>query len=340
MTSTQILFKAFLDGHDDQAWSQLLDNLQSSIHPVDSRAVRIWFAFYPLKVHQALLANKFTAANAQSVFITGKFRLADQVDVSHEFLYGHRYWPEVKRAVNEVVFAPPQSLDLEQQIKEVSRATATRLNVDATLLTAITAVAFMTLQQVGPDQFGEPPPQADYAGKWRKNPDRIINDRERDDSQGLLGFLKSINQEYSVTFREYEPGCNFRVINDQELTTASAQDDRDYISRDPRCIEGPIPVECRTAACGTCWVGVLSKPHKVSVPTSREITRMKEFGYDGFTGERDSPIRLACQTRALGNVSIVIPPWNGLIGRLEQAEGQLQAGGSGEELGQQDPDSF
>lgn len=41
---------------------------------------------------------------------------------------------------------------------------------------------------------------------------------------------------------------------------------------------------------------------------------MKEFGYI-LTDEPKPVIRLACQALASGNVTLVIPPWNGFIGK-------------------------
>ncbi len=50
-----------------------------------------------------------------------------------------------------------------------------------------------------------------------------------------------------------------------------------------------------------------------------ERKRMEYFGYwdGGFVDSLgDRPIvRLACQARANGSVTIVIPPWNGVFGR-------------------------
>ena len=41
---------------------------------------------------------------------------------------------------------------------------------------------------------------------------------------------------------------------------------------------------------------------------------MKVFGY--LDSDEEQPIiRLACQARTFGAVSIVIPPWNGFIGK-------------------------
>jgi hypothetical protein len=59
---------------------------------------------------------------------------------------------------------------------------------------------------------------------------------------------------------------------------------------------------------------VLAGAEKLSPVAPRdEGQRMRVFGY--LDSDEDRPIiRLACQARALGAVSIVIPPWNGIIG--------------------------
>ena len=41
---------------------------------------------------------------------------------------------------------------------------------------------------------------------------------------------------------------------------------------------------------------------------------MKVFGYNQPADEKPY-LRLACQARATGNISIVIPPWNGVFGK-------------------------
>lgn len=314
MSSTESLFRAYLDRHDDAAWSEALDQLDSSIHPVDRRAVRIWFAFFPLSLHRSLSTSVDIDRTIVDLRLAGRFRLDQQVDTSHNFLYGHRFWPDVKRDLNAYAAGSPQTLKLSEQILELARQTASRLNADQSLLVGITAVAFMTFQQVGHEVFREAPAKRDYQA-IKMSPEQLLARRAVDDSQGVLGFLRTVNRQFTVTFSESNRDAAYKAINDQELTTAAALDKRDYRSQDSRCIEGPIPVECRTAACGTCWVGVLSSGEKLSPPTSREISRMKDFGYHGFNGTEDSPIRLACQTRARGNVSIVIPPWNGFLGK-------------------------
>ena len=121
-----------------------------------------------------------------------------------------------------------------------------------------------------------------------------------------------------MTFDENDPAATFPLINGQEIATAAQADKREYRSRDPRCTpgEGPIPVECRAASCGTCWVGVLGGAEKLSPVDERdEGRRMKVFGYTDTDGAQPL-MRLACQARACGAVSIVIPPWNGVFGKF------------------------
>lgn len=319
-------FVSFLDSHDDAAWAGVLAELAPSMHEVDRRATSIWFAFHPVKLYRALRDSDDPEATAKQLILKGVYRLADQLDDSAEFLYGYRYWPEARRAVAEYA-GQGSNAPLAGQIRDVAGRIASKVGADASLLTGITAVAFGTLQQVGLEMFSQPAGNGDYGRGWKKSPDQIVADRAKDDSQGIFGFLKSVDREYSVIFREQTPGSSFKIVNMQDVTMAAAQDRRDHSRLDSRCRpgEGPIPVECRTAACGTCWVGVLSPPEKISPPNDREINRWVYFGYEGFTGKDDSPIRLACQMKAYGNVTIVVPPWNGLIGKLDRKEKSANA---------------
>src|SRR5262245_10598163 len=315
-------FYTDLHRQDDGSWERIVDELQSFIHPVDRRATRIWFAFFPVKLWRALIEADDLEAMAKKLILKGRYLLRDQVDSSAEFLYGHRYWPQVKSAVSEYAATALPELPISEHIKTVARRVAEKAGADPGLLVGITAVAFGTLQQVGAALLSQPASQGRYGKRWKKSADQIARDRAKDDGQGLFGFLKSVDKEFSVNFRECEPGSTFKVINTQDLTMAAAEDKRDHHLRDQRCMagEGPIPVECRTAACGTCWVGVLSPTEKVSPPNDREKNRWVYFGYEGFTGQDDSPIRAACQMKAQGNVTIVIPPWCGMIGKLDGKE--------------------
>src|ERR1051326_4106108 len=90
-------FENFLNEQDEEAWSGALTTLLRSVHEVDRNATQIWFSFYPLGLFLALQQANDPAQLAQRLLLQGDYRLHDQIDSSHTFLYGHRYWPEVKR---------------------------------------------------------------------------------------------------------------------------------------------------------------------------------------------------------------------------------------------------
>jgi ferredoxin len=314
----QSLFEAYLNQHDRAAWASAVASIRAEIHEVDRDATWIWFQFFPLDLARAFEASDEPKQLSRRLLIQGCCHLKDQVDRSHAFLWGHRYWPNVKAAVLRHATAPvaPVSLDLASVIRAVSREVAAAERVSEALVLGIAAVGLMTLQQVGLETFRSTLGRVEIPRHLAlASPEAVVKQRARDDSQGLLGFLRGIRSEYTVTFDEADPSARFRLINSQHLATAAAADTRDHRGRDLRCHEGPIPVQCRTASCGTCWVGVLGGAQKLSDVDSLEKRRIREFGYI----ETDQPkplIRLACMAQASGNVTIVIPPWNGVFGKF------------------------
>ena len=44
----------FLEERSQRDWISALDEIASAIHPVDREATRIWFAFWPLELRDAL----------------------------------------------------------------------------------------------------------------------------------------------------------------------------------------------------------------------------------------------------------------------------------------------
>ncbi len=326
-------FEQFLDQHDDAAWAAAVSSLLPSIHEVDRTATQIWFHFYPLALLRALQAAEDPLKLAAELLLQGDYYLKDQIDSSHAFLYGHRFWPEVKREVAARASAGAGSdEDLAATVRELARGAAARIGREESLLVGITAVGLMTLQQVGLEAF-KASPGAPLIGERaaRKSPEQVLKERARDDSQGLLGFLRTIDKEWTVTFDENDPAARYKMKNATDLAYGAAEDrSRDWRATDPRRVEGPIPVECRSASCGTCWVGVLGGAEKLSDVAPRlEGKSIKEFGYI----ETDEPkplIRLACQAQLAGAVSIVIPPWNGVFGKylraLKTEEAKAEAG--------------
>ena len=311
-------FESFLNDHDEEAWSATLTTLLRSIHEVDRNATQIWFAFYPLPLLRALQSADDPENLAARLLLQGKYYLRAQISSSHTFLFGHRFWPEVKHAVEAYAraFATNDKRSLADQIIAVANDVAKTANVDPSLVIGITAVAFMTVQQAGMSDFAKAPAEMLVPSKQaQKSPEQILRERAKDDSQGLLAFLKTVDKKWTVTFDENDPTARYKMNNVQDLAWGAADDrSRNWREIDPRRIEGPIPVECRSASCGTCWVGVLGGAEKLSDVAAREGKKIKEFGYID-TAEPKPLIRLACQAQTYGAVSIVIPPWNGVFGK-------------------------
>ena len=309
-------FEDFLKQQDEEAWSAALTTLLRSIDEVDRNATQIWFAFYPLSLFHALERAEDPEKLAQQLLMQGNYRLKDQIDSSHTFLYGHRYWPQVKTAVQKHAREFSGSDLLSDQILSVAKQVAAQVKADQSLLIGITAVAFMTMRQVGLDAFEKAPGQMLIDKKHaRKSPRDVLRERAIDDSQGFFSFLKTVDKKWTITYDENDDRSKYRLNHVQDLAWGAADDrSRNWREIDPRRIEGPIPVECRSASCGTCWVGVLGGAEKLSDVNAREGKKMKEFGYID-TSEARPLIRLACQAQALGAVSIVIPPWNGVFGK-------------------------
>jgi ferredoxin len=298
---------------DSREWQRAVDAISAEVHPVDREATRIWFAFYPLELHLALESAPDSADAARRLGLMGTWRLADQINASHRFLFAHRYWPQVKSAIQA---AEPGTSDLKALVSAVAEAAARTARVDREFLLGMSAVGLMTLRQAGVEAFAAAPATIHLSERARvKSAVQVLRDRAKDDWQGLLGFTRGVNKRWTVTFDEADPAAVFTVIDGQEIASAAQTDKRDYHSIDRRCTpgEGPIPVECRAASCGTCWVGVLGGAEKLSQVVDRdERRRMRVFGYVDSPEERPI-IRLACQAKAHGAVSIVIPPWNGVF---------------------------
>jgi ferredoxin len=331
MSNSETPFENFLNKHDEEDWNAAVTELLPSIHEVDRAATLIWFKFYPLKLFRVLESAENQEALVKKLLIQGKYKLADHLDESHKFLYGHRYWSSVKRAVEARAesFETTGREKLLDEIRKVAQSVAAQTKTDESLLAGITAVAFMTLVQAGlPAMKAAPGKMFIEAKQANLSPEKVLAKRARDDSQGLFGFLKTVDKNWTVTYDE-NTNSAFKIVNEEEIASAAARDQsKDWRAMDERCIEGPIPVECRSAACGTCWVGALGGAEKLADVGRLEGARIKEFGYIE-TDEKKPLIRLACQARAYGAVSIVIPPWNGFFGKylkkLESGEEETMA---------------
>jgi len=325
-------------------WLAAINELLPCIHEVDREAVQIWFRFYPLDLVRYLDSAEDKDAVITGLALKGDIDLKGQIDTSHHFLYGHKFWPTVKRKIERMAEVTPtlsgeknggsdqsslpvtsvsadratpssDTAQLVEIIKDVACRTASKLNVERQLTNAIAAVGLATLNQVGLEAFKAAPGEINAMQKLPKSPEAAIADREKDDSQGLLGFLKTVNKKFSVAFGGVNSAGKFSIIAAEEIASASQKDrSQPWQESDDRCWEGPVPIECTSASCGTCWVGVIGGREKLSAVLPRERRAMKVFGYNQPDDERPF-LRLACQAEASGNVSIVIPPWNAVFGK-------------------------
>lgn len=312
-------FENFLHAHDEEAWRKVLAELLPHVHEVDGNALQIWFAFFPLDLLKAFERSDDPEKLAQELLMQGRWLLKDQIDSSHAFLYGHRFWPEVKRAVEELAgtTGARENPSLAKLIRETAQKVSAELKVEQSLIVAVAAVAFMTLRQVGLSAFKSAPGGVQIDKKFlKRTPEQILRERARDDRQGLLGFLRTEDKRWTVVWDENADDRRFRVLHLQEVASGAATDKRPWHESDARCTvdEGPIPVQCRSASCGTCWVGVLGGAEKLTEVAKRERRKMPEMGYID-TDEPRPLIRLSCQAQATGALSIVIPPWNGFFGK-------------------------
>jgi len=310
-------FEDFLNKFNEDDWLKTLEKSLPAIHEVDRNATQIWFRFYPLSLHRYLQTAEDKAIAVQKFVMQGKFELKDQIDSSHNFLYGHRFWKEVKDEITKRAESfNNESADLSGEIKQIAKTATDKLKVDESLLVGITWVGLMTLTQVGLDDFKDAKGETVAPqGLMKNSPEQIVKERAKDDSQGLFGFLKTVNKEWSVRYDESKNNAKFKLTDDEEIASGAARDQsQNWLAQDARCGEGVIPVECRSAACGTCWIGILGGAEKLSDVAPRERKQMKIFGYN--QPEDAKPfLRLACQAKANGTVTIVIPPWNGVFGK-------------------------
>ncbi|MEJ7625046.1 MAG: hypothetical protein WKF34_13715 [Pyrinomonadaceae bacterium] len=309
-------FTDHLKTFSESDWLAAVDQLLPDVHEVDRVALEVWFRFYPLGLRRYVEETGRDEA-VQGLALQGDFDLADKIDTSHHFLYGHRFWKTVKtQVVAKAETSKGESAGLADLINDIGIFTAEKHHVERGLANAIAAVGLATLNQVGLQAFtASPGDTTEPSGLMKKPPAVIVAEREKDDSQGLFGFLKTVDKKFSVAFSGLDFSGKFSVMNDQQLTHASEQDrSQPWQTMDDRCWEGPIPVECTAAACGTCWIGVLGGREKMNEVTARERRAMKVFGYN--QPEEPKPfLRLACQSKTSGNVTVAIPPWNGIFGK-------------------------
>lgn len=318
----------FLEGRSPQDWLHSLDEIGPSIHAVDREAARIWFAFWPLELSDALAGSmdpKAPMDAARLMDLEGNWRLEEQIDSSVSFLYGAHYWAPVKNAVLKEV--EETSGSLSATIRSVARKVSASERVDPSLVLGIAAVGLMLFRQVGIERFELSKDAKATPPLLPPDPARVLSNRERKSGDGLFTFLKGVNRKWDVRWEEKRADGVIRALNGQDIAMAGGETGSDYRHLDYRRPAGPIPVECRVGSCGYCWIGILAGRENLSPMTSFERERLRYFGYDTVNDPEDANplIRLACQSQCQGDVTLTIAPWNGELNRRHD-EGRKKLG--------------
>ena len=312
MAAGMTVFESYLNRLDEGDWAESLARILPRIHPVDSQATRIWFAFWPLKLRLALDGSPDPAQVFKEFQLDGNPRLEEQIDASVGFLFGSAFWTEVKQAVvaHAEECSEPQETSLDAHVLELAGRLAARLQVEQSLLTGIVAVGVMVLRQVGLSSLEacarEPSPNG-----GSRTAAEVLKLRRGRGWKSLIWKSK----KYRVAFDESVRESCYEALDGQDLSMASGSDPRDFRESDPRRVAGPVPVQCRSGACGYCWIGVLAGAENLSEMTSFEKRRLEYFGYapPAEIARKHPAVRLACQSKCYGDVSILVPPWNGVL---------------------------
>lgn len=291
-----------------QGWLAIVDAVAAQTHQVDRDGLRIWFAMWPELIQELVAPGPEQEKRLKFFQMSGQFELTTQADTSHQYLYGHRYWAKIKQALARVT-----ATERWARIEAVARESG----APQQFALAMAAIAVMTLEQCGEGWLASGYTPADDG----LNPDDWLRRRATPLKPSWIERLSGRVTQQRVIFDEESAEGWFPVLPQQEITTAAELDKRPYHLEDQRCYEGmgPIPVDCRAGSCGTCWVGILGGNDQLDPVEEFERKRMEYFGYwdSGFVdGNDERPLlRLGCQARVNGSVSIVIPPWNGVFGR-------------------------
>ena len=142
--------ETYLSKFTEADWLAAVEDLLPCIHEVDRNAVQIWFRFYPLDLVRYINAAEDRDEAIRGFALQGDLELKDQIDISHHFLYGHRYWKVIKAAIEaETVVFTNETPTLVEEIKAIGILVAEKLKIERQMVNAMAAIGLATLNQVG-----------------------------------------------------------------------------------------------------------------------------------------------------------------------------------------------
>jgi hypothetical protein len=265
---SSVTFVEYLSRYTAADWANTIETLAPEIHPIDLDATRIWLAFHP------------------------EGPAAARIDSSHAFLYGHRYWPQVKRAVLAAAKDSAWPSTLAELVDRVADHATRTTQVDRDQLLGVTAASLVTLRHRGIDSF------VASSGSVQL-PHRA--------------HVRSIRQVRRARARQrWRPlaalfgGRRFRMT-----LTEGARDGFFEVRQGATVAEGmPGSLRLCSANCsGACAIGILSGAEYLSDVGETELELLRQANLASLTTATGYPlIRLACHARPLGDVSLVTRP--------------------------------
>ncbi len=197
-------FETVLKGKTTEEWSNAIEAALPRIHEVDRNATQIWFAFHPLALHNHLAKADNLEKELLGLAVQGDYSLDATIGSSHDFLYGHRFWADVKHAIEARAESfSDDALDLLEEALKIAKSVAAGAKANESLVLGITFVGLMTLAQTGFEKFSASKGNVGApSGLLAKSPETILEMRAKEDSQGIFGFLKTINKKFIVKWDE------------------------------------------------------------------------------------------------------------------------------------------
>ena len=258
-------FVDHLSGYGPGDWAHAIESLTPKIHPIDRNATRVWFAFFPIGPNP------------------------DRIETSHTFLYGHRFWPQVKRAILAAAKDAQWPSVLPELISRIAEHATRTTQVDRDQLLGITAASLLSLRRAGLEVFNASSSAVQLPSWSHVRSIRQVRRARASQRRRPLGAL--FGKRFRVRFSEATPDAKCDVVDGATIGSALP----------------PALQTCGDSCSGACIIGVIGGAEYLSPMTTVEARQLQSVGQVVVKGASGDPlIRLACHARPHGDVSIVL----------------------------------
>jgi hypothetical protein len=258
-----VTFVDHLSQYAPAQWAGAIETLAPEIHAIDLNASRVWFALFP----------------------TGPS--PDQIASSHAFLFGHRHWPQIKRAILATAKECAWAAGLPDLIVTIADHATRTAQVDRDQLLGVTAASLLTLRHVGLEAFTAAPGTVQLP-HW--------------------SHVRSVRQVRSARVRR-----RWQVLGTSSHRVRFSEATRDAYCDVPSgaTIASALPASerrCGSTCTGACVVGVLAGAQALSAIDDKEQALLTKVGVRQVMSADSAPlIRLACHARPTGDVTLAFP---------------------------------